>query len=485
MRTNAALYETLVDFLLADLVDDRERFTGDNGELWIPIGADAHRNSAHQWTEETYTNARAISRQLCQENCFAINGLENRKNYIIGTGHQYLVGPRRGHHPTDDILRQTDEFLHDFRAANNWHTRQLETQERIDRDGVALLRLFTENGETQLRYLEPDELVTPDGNNPAIRCGILFDAQDAETPRFYLTESEQIPAAEIQRRNGNVDLTAPLGIPLYHPVRRNLKRAAIILRNMATVVEIQAAIAFIRKHKGTSIADLSAARAAAAAATVTDNSGSNSRTHYLQQYPPGSIIDATAGVEYEFPAKDINMDGGVNVLKAELRAIAARLVMPEFMFTSDASNAAYASTMISEGPIAKMFERLQESTIHNDLTIQREVILRAVDAGILPTECATQTRITAKAPTVQARDFLKQAHANHIAHAAGILSPQTWSQQLGLDYDHEQENIRTASEFAQAAQQSAAMLNLNNPRPPDDQTHGSRFPSDDDPQSTP
>ena len=33
--------------------------------------------------------------------------------------------------------------------------------------------------------------------------------------------------------------------------------------------------------------------------------------------------------------------------------------MPEFMFTSDASNANYASTLVAEGPAVKMFERLQ------------------------------------------------------------------------------------------------------------------------------
>ena len=40
----------------------------------------------------------------------------------------------------------------------------------------------------------------------------------------------------------------------------------------------------------------------------------------------------------------------MTVLQAELRAIASRLVMPEFMLTSDASNANYASTMVAEGP---------------------------------------------------------------------------------------------------------------------------------------
>lgn len=470
--------ETLLDLLFSDLVDDRERFLGDNNELWLPLGADHHRNQATNWTAEKYHTARTISRQLCEENCFAINGLENRINYVIGTGHQYLVGPKRGHNPSDELLREVDAFLEEFRANNHWHSRQIETMRRVDRDGTALIRMFDDNGMTQLRYIEPEELQQPSGENPHIRCGIEFIPGDAETPLAYLTENERIPAEVIQRRNSNVDLNAPLGIPLYHPVHRNLKRAALILRNMSVVVEIQSAIAFIRKHKGTSIAQLQAARSAAADATVTNPA--TGRTNYLQQYPPGSIIDAHGGVEYEFPTKDINADGGVNVLKAELRGIAARLVMPEFMFTSDASNAAYASTLVSEGPIAKMFERLQKTFIHDDLSLLRHAITNAVNAGILPMEAITTVQLTAKAPTVQSRDFLKQAHANAIAHKAGILSPQTWSQQLQLDYDREQANIQSATKFAHAAQSAAAFITT--PRPPDDNTHGSRFPSDDNPQ---
>ena len=55
-------------------------------------------------------------------------------------------------------------------------------------------------------------------------------------------------------------------------------------------------------------------------------------------------------MEYDFPARGLDASSFVAVLQAELRAIAARLVMPEFMFTSDASNANYASTMVAEGP---------------------------------------------------------------------------------------------------------------------------------------
>ena len=65
-----------------------------------------------------------------------------------------------------------------------------------------------------------------------------------------------------------------------------------------------------------------------------------------------------AGTDYEFPAAGIDAGRYVAVLQAELRAVASRLVMPEFMLSSDASNANYSSTMVAEGPAVKMFDRL-------------------------------------------------------------------------------------------------------------------------------
>jgi hypothetical protein len=38
---------------------------------------------------------------------------------------------------------------------------------------------------------------------------------------------------------------------------------------------------------------------------------------------------------------------------------------------------------------------------------------------------------------------LREAQVDRIAHAHGILSPQSWSQHLGLDYDQEQKNLAT------------------------------------------
>ncbi|HZZ74196.1 MAG TPA: hypothetical protein VFE24_18315, partial [Pirellulales bacterium] len=222
------------------------------------------------------------------------------------------------------------------------------------------------------------------------------------------------------------------------PVRKNLRRAEKLLRNMSIVAEIQSAIALIRRHKSanrTAVQQFVAAQAdpAAAAGGGTTN---------IRRYGAGTILDAPAGLEYDFPTQGLDASNFVTVLQAELRAIASRLVMPEFMLTSDASNANFASTMVAEGPALKMFERLQVEQIADDLAVLRRAVDQAIRAGRLPRETLALIEIQAAPPTLSVRDDLKEAQANQIVHANGILSPQTWSQQLGLDYDQEQANLR-------------------------------------------
>jgi hypothetical protein len=238
---------------------------------------------------------------------------------------------------------------------------------------------------------------------------------------------------------GERRLNVKRGLPLYTPVRKNLRRAEKLLRNMSVVAEIQSAIALIRKHRGTSRSGVE--QFVAGSADATTASAVSGRTRHFSQYGPGTILDAPAGLEYDFPARGLDASSFVIVLQAELRAIAARLVMPEFMFTSDASNANFSSTMIAEGPAMKMFERLQASMIEQDRAVVWRVVHNAVVAGRLPEHCRDSIEIQIIPPSLHVRDQLKQAQVDRIAFADGILSPQTWSQHLGLDYDQEQKNL--------------------------------------------
>jgi capsid protein len=341
----------------------------------------------------------------------------------------------------DDVPMQVQKLLEEFEQENRWQLRQQEIVRRIDRDGEAFLRFFVDHaGLTRVRFIEPDQITTPTelATDAAASFGIQTDPQDVETVLGYHVDGEFVSATDVQHRRANVDFNVKRGLPLYTPVRKNLRRAEKLLRNMSIVAEIQSAIALIRKHRGASRSGIEQFVANQADATTTNNI--SGRTRHYSQYGPGTILDAPAGLEYDFPTQGLDASNFVAVLQAELRAIAARLVMPEFMFTSDASNANYSSTMVAEGPAMKMFERLQASMIEQDRAVMWRVVENAVAAGRLPQNVHDLVEIQIVPPSLHVRDPLRQAQVDRIAFYSGILSPQTWSQHLGLDYDQEQKN---------------------------------------------
>ncbi|MEX2138667.1 MAG: phage portal protein [Pirellulales bacterium] len=446
--------------LYASFIDPLERYC-DDGERWLPLGGDGdalsslHGAGAHfggPLTELTLRDIRNRCRLLAATNEFAINGHENRVSFTIGPGHSYRAtlkkhtaispSPSLPVSSSPSLLSAVQSELDHFLRANHWHRRQQEIVRRRDRDGEAFLRFFTvADGTLRVRFVEPDQVATPQQRaaEPAARLGIVTDRHDIESVLGYYIDGQLVDAADIQHRKANVDGNVRRGLPLFYPVHKNLRRAEKLLRNMSVVAEIQSAIALIRRHRHGTRSAL--AQFAVDRADATATNPATARTTYYKHYGPGTILDTHADVEYDFPAAGLDAGAYVTVLQAELRAIASRLVMPEFMLTSDASNANYSSTMIAEGPAMRMFARLQAEQVADDLEVMGRVVGAAVDSGRLPPEALTAIDIQATPPSLAVRDHLAEAQRFRIEYLNGILSPQTWSQRSGLDYDQEQANF--------------------------------------------
>lgn len=90
----------------------------------------------------------------------------------------------------------------------------------------------------------------------------------------------------------------------------------------------------------------------------------------------------------------------------------------------------------------RMFERLQATLIELDRAVMWRVVEGAIAAGQLPPAARDSVEIQITPPSLRVRDPLREAKVDRIAAAHGILSPQTWSQHLGLDYDQEQKNLK-------------------------------------------
>jgi hypothetical protein len=431
------------DTLWDDFVDPRDAYADVDGEWWAPVGSPGSATRlAAPINELQLRELRGQCRRLATVNEFAINGHENRISYIVGAGHSYHATACKGMEAPAEVAMQVQKLLDRFLRENRWHERQQEIVRRMDRDGEAILRFFVDrDGTTRVRFIEPDQVATPPSRStdPSASFGVQTDPQDVETVHGYYVDGEFVDASEVQHRRANVDFNVKRGLPLYTPVRKNLRRAEKLLRNMSVVAEIQSAIALIRKHRGVSRSGVEQFVAGSADATAT----ANGRARHFSQYGPGTILDAPAGLEYDFPTSGIDAASFVTVLQAELRAVASRLVMPEFMFTSDASNSNFASTMVAEGPAVRMFERLQAGMIESDRAVMWRVVDDAIHSGQLPANVRENIEIQITGPSLRVRDHLREAQVDRIAHANGVLSKQTWSQHLGLDYDQEQKNLAT------------------------------------------
>ena len=438
VRLERQVRESL-DRLWDDWVDPDEALYDDAGMRWARVSDMPRPGSpagAAYTTEAQLAQIRAQCRALAVGNEFAINGHENRISYIVGPGHKYRITPKPGRQVPLELLARVEEFLQEFLRINKWHHRQQEIVRRKDRDGEVFLRLFVgPDGMTRVRFVEPEQVSTPPSQsaNPAASFGILTDPQDVETVLGYFIDGQFVDASVIQHRKLGVDANVKRGLPLFFPVRANLRRAEKLLRNMSVLAEVQSAIALIRKHT-------TAARSALeqfVRQEAQPQPAVGVQATPIRRYGPGTILDVFAGVDYDFPASRINAANYVAVLQAELRAIAARLVMPEFMLTSDASNANYASTMVAEGPAVKMFERLQQDMIADDLEVLWFALRAGADAGRLPRQVLEDVEIQCVPPPLCARDRLREAQADRILVLSGAMSARTMALRHGLDPDRE------------------------------------------------
>lgn len=429
------------DEMWNSFVDPAEPVYDVDGTAWNTLNGGLPGNGAASMpfrNEQELAAIRNDCRTLAAANEFAINGHENRISYIVGSGHAYRAVSARGRDTDQSLVLAVQLVVDEFVRLNHWQRRQQEIVRRKDRDGECFLRLFTAaDGTTRVRFVEPAQVAAPAdrASDPSASFGIQTDPADVETVQGYWIDGRLVDADDVQHRKANVDANVKRGLPLFFPVRKNLRRAEKLLRNMSIVAEIQSAIAVIRKHKAATAASLTDFVANQADVSVT--SSATGRTSYFRRYAPGTILDAMAGTDYEFPAAGIDAGRYVTVLQAELRAVASRLVMPEFMLSSDASNANYSSTMVAEGPAVKMFDRLQHEMIEDDVSLLRRVVSHAVASGRLSADAVTAVDIRGIPPSLAVRDRLKDAQADQILVRNGAMSVATMTMRNGLDPEQE------------------------------------------------
>ena len=450
-EAEAKLMESVYNLNVGDYVDPRDRnFDPITGTWWNDVGtSDVAKRATHITTEEELKIARDECRMLALWNEFAINGHENRVNYTVGTGHKYEVGTKKGKEVSDEQLEAAQQVIDDFVKENKWQQRQQEIIRRKDRDGECFLQFFAqeEDGMLLVRFVEPGMISTPMGRSGDACCtfGIETDPEDVETVlNYFIIDGGTVPAEKIQHRKINVDCNVKRGLPTFYPVRKALRQAEKIQDNASIVCGIQSAIALIRKHTGATSAGIETMLTNNQDVTVSNQR--TGKTEQYKQYAPGSIIDASAQTSYEFPSMGVRPDAFVAVKQDILRAVASRLVIPEFMLTSDASNANYSSTMVAEGPAVKMFERMQATLWEEDMEILDLALDLAVIAGRITQDTRDNVMVDVTFPQLATRDRKEEIEADMLLVNGKCMSKDTCMIKNGLDPDHEKELIEEDTE---------------------------------------
>jgi hypothetical protein len=457
------------------------------GEMWLPLLARETFVHPLMAGEGGLSRMRMVCRYLAHENEFAINALENMVSFVAGTGITFNVSrPRplgqmstsmaesrrrslREELPPDDdaqpakgakgslpgdpndpavgpfepVLDQPDpevqalqEFVDEFND-EVLDEMQAEIIRRAERDGEVFVRGFPQlDGSYLLRFIEPVDVTSSKRSSDAVgrvEFGIETPEDDAESVLAYHIRGERCSPENVFHLKLNVDRNVPRGLPTFWPIRSSLTRAERLMRNMSVLAQHQASILGIRRHVKGTAEQIRAFADARADGTIRNPLGqSNDRFKYNSSR--SRILDVGPNVEYEFPAHGTNPAAFIEVVKAELRAAAARLVFPEFMFTSDASNGNYASTLVAAGPPHRMFKRRQK--VYGQYMLR--ILKRAVEVA---TGAEPQLKITSVCPDIEVHDQATQAQVNQVLAQNRILSRKTWSERSGLDYRTEQENI--------------------------------------------
>ncbi|AMV28803.1 Phage portal protein, lambda family [Gemmata sp. SH-PL17] len=403
-------------------------------------------------------------------NEFAICALENRVNYVVGEGLKYTA---TGKDPRNAAHRKSAECVQHvievWESLNNLPEMEAEALWRLDVEGEFFIRRFPDKkGFDHLRFVEPELVRAPIASttDPAMSFGIETDAEDVVSVRAYWIVDAptqdmaptRVVADDVIHAKLNTWSSAKRGVPTFYPVEANLKRCEDLLASMTSVAKARAKIALIRKITGltSSTADTLLARLTAARAT-DPNTG---ETLNIEQLRYGTVLTASGNTDYQMPAANLGAGDIVEVLQAELRAVASRMVMPEWMFTALA-DAKFNNAFIVEAPTTKSFKRLQKRMrdafgriAHGPrVSLLWRQLRAAVAAGLLCANDLENVVIGCIGPTLEARDPQGEVTRHKEMVEAGFESKET--AQRSLELDPEKEAPQIAREMAGRARPTA------------------------------
>ncbi len=421
-----ARYDRQVRERLLNLLEQEspQPVTEDPGQ-WTLVGS----GGKSQFDDASRTDLRGQARQLVQTNPYARNLLRLLEIYVAGPGLKAVVAPRQ-RTADSQLVSRADALWSEFLTANVRHFSFRETARRTWRDGECFLRLFPlEHWPPTVRYVDP-EAIGADAAH-ADSQGLLTDPDDVETVQGYLRIdpatgelAEEISAEEMLHTKIGVDTNEKRGVTIFAPIIEPLSCFEKWLDTELQARKLQASIVLWRKIQGSP---------SQVQAFADQSAGASPAGLRKERFRPGTIITTSQGTDLQFLQPKTNFDDAVPLGRMVLLSIAAGVGLPEFMVTSDASNAAFASTMVAEGPAVKLFESEQQFFAGEFTRLWRWVITEAIRLGRLPDDFFDHFAIQWSFPQLVSRNRPEERKSDVELVAADVLSRAEIARRDGVD----------------------------------------------------
>lgn len=441
-------FGTLQDSIQISRPQDRKR--GDNAPTWR--------------TEAQHARIRGIARVISTIDEVGISALENLTNYCIGQGLTYKVTPAERAQKTEAVARlaaQAQDVIDRFIEKNSWWgdgEREVFTRSR--RDGEQHLGLYRDGAIPRVRLIDPSFVTEPTepraledhlrltrGNDETLdwKYGHASPWNDSSrTEQLFVLwygdplEWEVLPESRFVHIKLNVDREIKRGLSDYHPVSQTLQNADKLFSSMVQGEAVRQAIAYIREHAegvtAAQIGDFAAARADEQKIEATRSGGT--RTRYGRQIKPGTVPDIRKGSKYhDGPASGQRGRTAVAILQAALRRAGVRWQQPESMISGDASNANFSSSLVAEAPFTKSAEAKQTHSCRKSTELLWKVLAMAHHEGSFdapPRHAQRLLSLTVTGPEIAVRDRKEDHLIRKEEFEAGIRSPDSWAEAVGL-----------------------------------------------------
>lgn len=375
------------------------------------------RSSGYRQSAHALNRAVALARNMYETNPFARNLVNQVVNHTVGRGFKIEF----------DLAADADEWR-DASRQIRWQKRRREIPRRVMRDGEALVRKF---GPGVVRFVEPEHLQPTGEHSAEFPLGVVTDPDDVETVVGYDVGGETVPAEEVFHfKCPDVDMSELRCWPPLVDSKRWIDDYVKFVADRSLLNRWRASVLAVRKQKGASQSELAAFQDRIKQGTLTRPGGQQVPVDLFRNR--GRILNVNDDVDYEFKSPNVGAQDAAEDGRASRLLIAVMWSFPEYLVTSDASNANFASTAVAESPGVKTMEAHQDHFGGDFCLFVEWVLGHPVDMRIF-------------FPALYVRNELQQTQARAIRYQNGVLSAETWMRLDGVDPEEERSRLDNPS----------------------------------------